>query len=45
MSPPRRGPRAEDLIRDAGLDPQLLVDLVRLPERGALNGNYYGICW
>jgi GDP-mannose 6-dehydrogenase len=23
----------------------ILVDLVRLPERGALNGNYYGICW
>jgi GDP-mannose 6-dehydrogenase len=23
----------------------ILVDLVRLPERGALNGNYHGICW
>jgi GDP-mannose 6-dehydrogenase len=23
----------------------LLVDLVRLPETGALNGNYHGICW
>jgi GDP-mannose 6-dehydrogenase len=22
-----------------------LIDLVRLPERGALNGNYHGICW
>jgi GDP-mannose 6-dehydrogenase len=23
----------------------MLVDLVRLPGRGTLNGNYYGICW
>ena len=31
-------------IEQRGLAVQIR-DLVRLPERGALNGNYYGICW
>jgi GDP-mannose 6-dehydrogenase len=39
------GPAIREALQQGGRDDQLLLDLVRLPDRSRLRGRYEGVCW